>query len=158
MKLTDYLPQNLIKIPLQVSDKTQAITVLVDLLAEQGLTSKRDQLLQAVLERESQRTTGIGRGFAIPHAKCDAVGKLMIACGRPEEPIDFAAIDDQPVRLIALLVSPTNETSTHIQALAKLSRLVTNDKLLSSLLEAKDASEFHALISENDHAFSSQAE
>lgn len=158
MKLTDYLPQSLIKVPLPASDKTQAIGILVDMLIEQGFAEKREPLLQAVLERESQRTTGIGRGFAIPHAKCDAVGKLLIAFGRSEEPIDFAAIDGQPVRLVALLVSPTDETSTHLQALAKLSRLVMNDKLLSDLLEAKDGSAFYDVITENDHALSTQVE
>lgn len=146
MKLTDHLPRELIRVPLDATDKTQAITVLVDLLVEAGRTDKRDLLLEAVLEREAQRTTGIGRGFAIPHAKCDAVKELVIAFGRPAEPIDFAAIDGQPVGLIALLVSPTTETSTHIKALATLSRLVTNDKILNGLLNAKDAAAFYDII------------
>lgn len=146
MKLTDHLPIELVKVPLDATDKTQAITLLVDLLAKEGLTDKRDQLLEAVLEREAQRTTGIGRGFAIPHAKCDAVKKLVIAFGRPTQPIDFAAIDGQPVGLIALLVSPTSETSTHIKALATLSRLVTNDKILTGLLQAEHADAFYDII------------
>ena len=150
MKLTDHLPKALIKVPLSATDKTQAITQLVDLLAEHGYTEKRDLLLQAVLEREAQRTTGIGRGFAIPHAKCDAVEKIVIAFGRPAEPIDFAAIDGQPVSLIALLVSPINATSTHIGALARLSRLVSNGNVLEGLLSAADADEVYTIISSND--------
>jgi len=152
MKLTDHLPKELIKVPLDAVDKTQAITHLVDLLAEEGFTDKRDLLLEAVLEREAQRTTGIGRGFAIPHAKCDAVKKLVIAFGRPTKPIDFAAIDGQPVGLIALLVSPTTETSTHIKALATLSRLVTNDKILTGLLNAEHADAFYDIIVESTSA------
>ena len=151
MKLTDYLPPNLIQVPLKAADKTEAITALVDLLARQGHTEKRDLVLEAVLEREAQRTTGIGRGFAIPHAKCDAVGKLVIAFGRPVEPIDFAAIDGQPVKLIALLVSPTNQTSTHIQALAKLSRLVTNDAVLEGFMAAEDSAAFYKIIEDNEN-------
>ncbi len=150
MKLTDYLPRSLVLVPLQATTKEQAITILVDLLAAQGFTDKRDVVLRAVLDREAQRTTGIGRGFAIPHAKCDAVGKLVVAFGRPTEPIDFAAIDGRPVKLVALLVSPTHETSTHIQALAKLSRLVTNDRVLAGLLAAADADAFYRIITEND--------
>ncbi len=150
MKLTDHLPRSLIVVPLQVATKEQAITTLVDLLAAQGFTDKRDLVLRAVLDREAQRTTGIGRGFAIPHAKCDAVSKLVVAFGRPTELIDFAAIDGRPVKLVALLVSPTNETSSHIQTLAKLSRLVTNDRVLAALLGAADADAFYRVITEND--------
>lgn len=150
MKLTDHLPKALIKVPLQATDKTQAITQLVDLVAEHGYTEKRDLLLQAVLEREAQRTTGIGRGFAIPHAKCDAVQKIVIAFGRPAEPINFAAIDGQPVSLIALLVSPINATSTHIGALTSLSRLVSNGRALQGLLSAANADEVYEIISSND--------
>ncbi len=150
MKLTDHLPRALIKVPLPATDKTQAITQLVDLLAEQSYTEQRDLLLQAVLEREAQRTTGIGRGFAIPHAKCDAVSKIVIAFGRPAEPIDFAAIDGQPVSLIALLVSPIHATSTHIGALTRLSRLVSNGAALEGLLSAADADEVYEIISRND--------
>ena len=60
MKLTDYLPPNLIQVPLKAADKTEAITALVDLLARQGHTEKRDLVLEAVLEREAQATTCLG--------------------------------------------------------------------------------------------------
>ena len=150
MKLTEYLPPSLVVVPLRATDKSQAITELVDLLAEQGFTDGRDQLLDAVLEREAQRTTGIGRGFAIPHAKCDAVDRLAVAFGRAAEPIDFSAIDGQPVSLVALLASPTNATSLHIQALARLSRMVTNEAILDALLSAEDAAALHRVIAEND--------
>ncbi len=150
MKLTDYLSRPLVKVPLDAKDKTQAITELVDMVAEQNLTDARDLLLEAVIEREAQRTTGIGRGFAIPHAKCDAVDRLVISFGRAAEPIDFAAIDGQPVTLIALLCSPTNATSPHIQALARLGRLVTNATVLEGLLSAKTADEFYNVIAKAD--------
>lgn len=152
MKLTDYLTLPLVRMPLVATDKTQAITELVDLLAETGLTDGRDQLLEAVLERESQRTTGIGRGFAIPHAKCDAVDRLAVAFGRASVPIDFGAIDGQPVSLVALLASPTNATSLHIQALAKLSRMVTNEAVLDALLSADSGEALYDVIAKNDAA------
>jgi len=150
MNLTDHLPPDLIQVPLEAADKTEAITTLVDLLAQHGHTDARDQLLRAVIEREAQRTTGIGRGFAIPHAKCDAVKHLVVAFGRTAEGIDFGAVDEQPVRLIALLASPTNATSLHIQALAKLSRLVTKATVMEALLSAPDAKAFHEIIAQND--------
>jgi fructose-specific phosphotransferase system IIA component len=152
MKLSDHLTLPLVRVPLMATDKNQAITKLVDTIAEQGLTSNRLQLLEAVFERESQRTTGIGRGFAIPHAKTDAVNRLVVAFGRLAEPIDFAAIDGQPVSLIALLASPTNATGIHIQALAKLSRMVTNEPVLDALLSAQSADALYRVITQSDAA------
>jgi len=150
MKLSEVVTPALIKVPLAATDKNGAITELVDLLAAQSLTRSRDALLKAVFERESQRTTGIGRGFAIPHAKCDVVDRLVIAFGRPAVPIDFAAIDKQPVSLIALLASPIHATGTHIQALARLSRMVTSERILDALLSASNAEAFHAALVKSD--------
>ena len=150
MKLTDHLTADLVKVSLVSTDKNGAITELVDLIAAQGLSKDRDLLLQAVLEREAQRTTGIGRGFAIPHAKCDAVDRLVIALGRASKPIDFASVDGKAVELIALLASPTNATSAHIQALAKLSRLVTNGPTFEKLLSAANSSDLYRAVQSCD--------
>ena len=150
MKLTEHLTPALVKVPLSANDKTQAITELVDLMVTAGVTKQRDQLLAAVLERESQRTTGIGRGFAIPHAKTDAVGQLVIAFGRTAKPLDFGAIDGAPVQLVALLASPTKDTSKHIQALARLSRLAITPAIRDGLLAAKTPEALYQIIAAND--------
>ncbi|QDV89464.1 PTS system fructose-specific EIIABC component [Phycisphaerae bacterium RAS2] len=152
MKLTEHLTPALIKVPLVAKDKKSAIAEMVDVLVQGGITEARDTLLAAVMERENQRTTGIGLGFAIPHAKTDAVKGLIIALGRTAQPIDFAAIDGKPVNLIALLVSPSNATSQHIQALARLSRMVTSASLLQKLLDAPDAQALYDLIAASDNA------
>jgi fructose-specific phosphotransferase system IIA component len=152
MKLTEHLTPGLIKVPLAATDKLAAITEMVDLLIAGGVTTARDALLAAVLERENQRTTGIGLGFAIPHAKTDAVNRLVVAIGRTAKPIDFAAIDGKPVELIALLASPSNATSLHIQALARLSRMVTSAALLQKLLDAPTAQALYDLIATSDNA------
>lgn len=78
------------------------------------------------------------------------MNQLVIALGRCSEPIDFAAIDGQPVTLIALLASPIHATTTHIQALAKLSRLVTNGAILNQLLAAPSAEDLYRVVTEND--------
>lgn len=150
MKLTEYLPPTLVKVPLDSTDKTGAITELVDLVVAQGLTNSRDALLKAVLDREAQRSTGVGKGFAIPHAKTDAVSRLVVVLGRTKSPIPFGAIDGRPVELIALLASPTNATSLHIQTLARLSRLVTNGSVLSRILAATTPEELHAQIAASE--------
>lgn len=150
MKLSESLSPARIKVPLEATEKRAAITELVDLLVQNNGSVERDKLLTAVMEREAQRSTGIGQGFAVPHAKTDAVKNLSIAIGRCREPIEFDAVDGAPVRLIALLASPTHATSLHIQALAKLTRLVTNAAVREQLFGADSAAALFEVISTHD--------
>jgi len=150
MKLTEHVSLPLIKVPLAATDKRAAIVELVDLVAGAGLATNKAQLLEKVFEREAQRTTGIGRGLAIPHSKCEVVDRLVIALGRPVPPIDFEAIDGRPVELIALVASPMRATSAHIQALARLSRLVTNASIWQRILATRTAEELYQVIADTD--------
>src|SRR5205807_8397108 len=130
-------------------NKSEAIAELVGLLAETGEVSDGKKVLEAVLERESTRTTGIGNGLAIPHGKCNGVSHLVMAIGRPATPIDFQAIDGRPVTLIWLLTSPRDKTGPHIHALARISRLMTIDKLRQAMAAAKTSQElFDAIIAQ----------
>jgi len=150
MKLIEHMSAAMIKAPLDATDKTGAITELVNLIAASDSRINRDKLLTAVLERESQRSTGIGKGFAIPHAKTDAVGQLLIALGRCASPIEFQAVDGRPVDLIALLASPVQATSLHIHALAKLTRLVNNPQTIDRLKSAESAEALYQVIVDSD--------
>lgn len=146
MKLSDYLDPLLVKVPLVSRAKLDAITELVDLIAAHGGTSDRARLLDAVLARERQRTTAIGRGLAVPHAKSDCCGRLVVALGRTAEPIDFDAIDRKPVQFVVLLASPLSMAPLQIQILAKVSRLVLSDDTFSKILAAPTAAELVAVI------------
>ena len=126
MNLLDLLQENTMRAPLLSTDRQGAIGELVDLLAEEGCISDAATIRQVVWERELQRTTGIGEGLAIPHGRCDKLTSMVMAMGRPATPIDFASPDKRPVELIILLVSPTKNTSDHIQALGRISRLMVN--------------------------------
>lgn len=126
MNLIDILNPKCICSPLVAVDKQDVINELVDVLVESGQVTDADSLKNAVWTREQTRTTGIGHGLAIPHGKCSSMKELAIAIGKPEAPIDFEAIDSQPVQLIVLLASPPDKTSDHIQALAHISRLMND--------------------------------
>lgn len=152
IKITSYLTPELVCVPMASTSKNDAITELVDLMVKNNHVRERDRLLAAVLEREAQRTTGVGRGLAIPHAKTDVCPKLVVAFGRTAQPIDFASIDKQPVRLVVLLAGPPTETGLHIQILARLSRMVTNDAILRELLDAPGPAELYQVIKKNDDA------
>jgi fructose-specific phosphotransferase system IIA component len=146
MRLIEILKPTNIKIPLTGSTKVEAITELVDMLAANGEISDGKKVLEAVLERESTRTTGIGNGLAIPHGKTPGTPDLRMAIGRPERAIDFQSIDGKPVSLIWLLTSPPEKTGPHIQALARISRLMTIDKFRHALANAKTPEEMFQVI------------
>ena len=150
MRLTDILQPDCVKVPLAAQSKQEAIFELVDLLAAQTAINDAEQLKKAVWQRETTRTTGIGHGIGIPHGKSAGVDRLRMAIGRPTEPVEFRAIDGRPVDLIILLASPADQTGPHIQALARISRMLTDDRLRGDLKTCNDASCLYRLIDEHE--------
>jgi len=146
MEISKLLPVERIRVPIQANEKSDLITELVDLLASTGGLTDRDTALEAVLKRESERTTGIGYGLAIPHGKSDGCDQLVMAAGKPAEPVDFQSLDERPVTFIVLLVSPPTQTGAHIQALAKISRLMNMSEFRDEIELATTAEQLHAVI------------
>ena len=151
MILTQILHPNCVKVPIESTDKEEVITELVDLLAANGLFTNRDVALEAVLTRERTQSTGTGSGIAIPHGKCSAVKELVMAIGIAHDPIEFGSIDGKPVTIIILLVSPANQTGPHIQALARISRLMLNEEFKTKLEKATSAEEVYSLLSNEEN-------
>jgi len=152
VKLLEILTKPCVRAPLKATDKKGVIDELVDLLHEDGRVTDAGSLKDAVWTREQTRTTGIGHGLAIPHGKCAGMPDLAMAIGRPAEPMDFEAIDGQPVRLVVLLASPPDRTSDHIQALARVSRLMTLEAFRSKIYAAESADEIYGLIEAEETA------
>lgn len=139
MKLSEILHPSAIRIPVNATDKVGAIRELVDVLAEAGRIKDVEAIFHAVIEREQTRSTGIGKGLAVPHGKSAACTDLVMSLGRPATPIDFGSRDDRPVDVIVLLVSPLDQTGPHIQALARVSRLMLNEGFRKELAAAPNA-------------------
>ncbi len=137
MRLTELLKSQNIKLGLDAKTKTEAITELVNLLASNTQIADPQKVLATVLEREATRTTGIGNGVAIPHGKCAGLTDLAIALGKCATPVDFQAIDGRPVTWIWLLTSPPDKPNPHIHALARISKLMTMEKVRRDLLAAQ---------------------
>ena len=150
MRLTEILQTDCLKVPLAGTDKESAITELVDSLDAAGVLQDRDTVLNAVLTREKTRSTGIGSGIAIPHGKCGAVKELVMAIGITKQPIDFQSVDSHPVKIILLLVSPADQTGPHIQALARISRVMLDDNFKTKLENAKSVEEAEHLLKEKE--------
>jgi len=147
MVLTQILQPTCIKAPLDGRDKDSVITELVDILAENNLLLDKDVVLESVFAREQTRSTGIGSGIAIPHGKCEGVDDLVMAVGIAPEPVNFDSIDQKPVSIVILLVSPADRTGPHIQALARISRLMLDEEFRSKLEKAASPEEAYQLIS-----------
>lgn len=150
MLISKIMTPERVRVPIVATDKRGAITELVDVLAATGALSNRDAALEAVLKREAERTTGIGYGLAIPHGKSDGCKSLVMAAGRPAEPIEFQSLDKRPVTFIVLLVSPPDQTGAHIQALAKISRLMNIEGFRAAIERAKTAEELHLCIAQHE--------
>ncbi|MGE0482459.1 MAG: PTS sugar transporter subunit IIA, partial [Phycisphaerae bacterium] len=146
MDISKLLTPERIRVPLASTSKTDAITALIDVLAATDGLLDRDAALAAVLRRENERSTGIGFGLAIPHGKSDGCRSLVMAAGKPAEGIDFQSADRRPVTFIVLLVSPPDQTGAHIQALAKISRLMNIEEFRKAIAAAGSAGELHAAI------------
>ncbi len=150
MRLTEILSPACIKIPLVSTDKKAALFELVDLLAQAGAVSEVQQLKDAVWQREQTRTTGIGHGIGIPHGKTGCLRDLHMAIGIPAQPIEFGAIDGKPVQLILLLASPADQTGPHIQALAKISRMLTDDTFREAVKHATSAEQLYEMLLQHE--------
>jgi fructose-specific phosphotransferase system IIA component len=151
MLLAQIIQPSCVRVPLEAKDKTSAITELISALDAEKLLINRDEALQAVFAREQTRSTGIGSGVAIPHGKCKAVKELVMAVGIARQSIDFNSVDGKPVSIIMLLLSPFDQTGPHIQALAKISRMMLDESFRSRLQNATSAQEVYELLSSKEN-------
>ena len=148
MKLADYLTPEHVKIGLEGRNKEEVIEELVELCAEVCDVKDADAMHQAVLNREQDGSTGLEKGVAIPHAKSDAVGKLSIVVGISKEGVDFDSQDGKPSHLFFLLVAPTTESGPHVQAIAKIVKMIKMDRVRERLINASTPEEVVKIISE----------
>lgn len=150
MNVLDVLDKNLVKVPLVQTDKNGIISELVEVVVKaKGYSEQRgEEILQAVLDRESLGSTGIGEGIAIPHAKTDAIDHVALVIGISRFPVDFDSIDGEKSRLFFLVLAPTEEASAHVELLASIARSCTSQLFRRMLSQAKDSEEVVSLFLE----------
>ncbi|MDJ0981979.1 MAG: PTS IIA-like nitrogen regulatory protein PtsN [Kiloniellales bacterium] len=132
---------------LRVSSKKQALQELSKRAAE--LTGQPERaIFEVLIQRERLGTTGVGQGIAIPHGKLPELDRLYALFARLETPIDFDAIDEQPVDLICLLLAPETAGADHLKALAQVSRLLRNKAICEKIRGSDGPDAIYALLSE----------
>lgn len=146
MNLLEIISPEAFRYPLKATTKRAAIEELVDMLGDIGRVRDVNALKEAVWQREQTKTTGIGLGLAIPHGKCQGINSISMAIGKPASPMEFDAIDGKPVRMIVLLASPPDKQSDHIQALARISRLMYDTEFREQMYNASSAQEMYELV------------
>ncbi len=150
MRIIDILDPRMIISELSSTTKEGVLRELVRAIARVEKKINEDRLLEILLERESLGSTGIGDGVAIPHGKSNEVDRLIASFGRSLPGINFDALDGKPTHLFFLMVAPENSAGIHLQALAKISRLMKDHLFRKRLLEVNSAEELYTLFSEED--------
>lgn len=155
MNITDILDEDSIIAELTSRDKKGVLEELVSVLVEHGWLKDKEKPVQVLLERERLGSTGIGDGIAIPHGKLKEIKGIICSFGRTKGGVDFQSIDEKPAHLFFLLLAPEDSASEHLQALARLSRLLKDDQLRRRLMEANSKEEIYRIIAEEDAHYAS---
>jgi len=137
---------------LQAKDRDGAITELVAALVSAGAIpadSVKD-VTKAVIKRENEASTGMGKGVAVPHVKHAAVKKVTAAVGHSAAGIDFVSLDEQPVYSVILLISPVDNPDKHLQAMENIFRHLQKERFRKFLRQCRNAAELQDLLKEAD--------
>lgn len=146
MDLSDVIRQDAVIASLKANSKKQAIQELSERAGTLLSIPSRD-IFDHLLQRERLGSTGISQGVAIPHAKIANLNGLFGMFARLDKPIDFDAIDDEPVDLIFLLLAPEAAGADHLKALARVARLMREPGVAQKLRASRDAAAIYAVLS-----------
>ena len=145
MATTDLVSPNAIIPAMKVNGKKQALQEIAAKAAE--LTGQNEKaILEILLQREKLGSTGVGNGVAIPHGKLPKLGNVFGLFARLERPVDFEALDGQPVDLIFLLLAPEGAGADHLKALARVARLLRDPDIARKLRDSRDADAIFAVL------------
>lgn len=149
MQIIELLKKEYIIRELSSTDKAQVLSELSTAVsASTGIDAVK--IASILEEREKLGTTGIGDGVAIPHGKLEGIGKTLVCFGKSPAGIPFNAMDGKPVYLFFVLVAPENVNGKHLKALAKISRMLKDEKFRADLLEADTVDSLYRIIKIKD--------
>lgn len=150
MKITDFLhPEDIIP-SLSVTTKAEVLAELAAMAVERQEGLDLGGVLHVLQERERLGSTGIGDGIAIPHGRLKDVKRLVIVFGRSRKGVDFDSLDGKPAHLFFLLLAPEGAASDHLKVLARMSRLLKEDRVRKRLMGAADGRDIFEIITEQD--------
>jgi nitrogen PTS system EIIA component len=138
MKIWKYLSGHKIFLDIPVENKENLIRFIAKIPEKSGYEASSDEVARRLMNREKTMSTGIGKGIAIPHADHPKVAAPLLVFIRPETPIDFDSLDNEPVDIVFGLIMPERKTHLHIQILAGISRVCKNQAFLDAARSIND--------------------
>lgn len=130
------LAKQFIILPMRATDKSSAVQELLLLLAQNNVIVSSEECLESILKRERRMSTGVGKGVALPHGLSDSVKEVAMVMGISPEGIDFKAVDGALCHIFVLLISPASEPDKHLKLISRITKLLSDGKLRSALMEA----------------------
>lgn len=147
MDLSDLIEASAIMPNLHANSKKQLLQLLAEKAAQiTGLPER--EIFDTVLQRERLGSTGVGNGIAIPHGKLTGVGRIIGVFARLDHPVDFEALDDQPVDLVFLLLAPEGAGADHLKALSRIARVLRDSDTVAKIRGTDNAAAIHSFLSE----------
>jgi len=153
MKVFELLDERFILTDFNSDDKENVINELIDLYKESDKVNDIEKVRTAILDREKIMSTGVGKGFAIPHGKTNAVTDVIAAFGKTTRDIDYDALDGNPVHLVFLLVGRDDMVSKHIKSLSRISRLMNKDEFRERLVNSNSKEETINIFKEEEEQY-----
>ncbi|MGD8786025.1 MAG: PTS sugar transporter subunit IIA [Phycisphaerales bacterium] len=152
MKFADFICFEAMIPQLQANDRDGAITELAESLSKAGKLAKNKwkEIAKAVIKRENEASTGMGRGVAVPHVKHKVVKDVVAVIGLSGTGIDFSALDKQPVYSVILLVSPVDNPDRHLQAMENIFKHLQQEKFRKFLRQCHSSAQIEDLLREAD--------
>ena len=146
MKISEILNVESIKIDLRADSKKELLEEMIKLAEKSNNIVNREAVRDEVFEREKIMSTGVGKGFALPHAKTNAITNTIGALALLSEPVEFNSIDDKPVSIVFLLLGMEKNIGNHLRLLSKISRLMNNESFKGNLIKCKTSLEIKELF------------
>lgn len=150
MRIQDIIPPEAVVDGLRAETKEGVLRELSEAVCRRLPVLSPDRLTAILMDREGLGSTGIGEGVAIPHGKVPGIDRLVAAFGRSREGVQFGSIDGKPARLFFLIIAPENSAGMHLKALARISRLLKDERFRGRLLSAEDAEGLSRIFREED--------
>lgn len=146
MKITNMIEENLIKLDLNIDNKKDALKTMVQLLKKEGKIKSESQFLAKIIERESEGSTGFGRGIAVPHGKSETVNELSLSIARTKKGIDYHSLDGQKVKLIFMVADYQGYSPKYLKLVSNLISWLRDEEFRNKLLRTTNKTDFIELF------------